>query len=205
MNTAYKTTPSGAEPELTNNKSGKLLAATILGTPLLIVIVTSLMYFNNWMTPEGRVNHGLLLTPVIQITQLTAQPEPNLVIDKWQLILRVEGPCGSSCETWIRDLRQLHVALGKFESRVSRLYLSDRVVPELVNEVGHYRTIVSSLTSFSDLSDQLVKSNGWVNSESTSIFISDPLGNIMLHYNESVSPRDIIADIKKMLKLSMIG
>lgn len=203
MNTAINTELS--RPPEAENRSGKLLAASILGLPIIIVMVTSFMYFNNWMTPSGRVNHGLLLTPVIQVDQLTTTPAPEIAIDKWQLILRVEGACDSSCENWVKDLRQLHVALGKFESRVSRLYLSDQEAPEVVNEIGYYRIITGSLRPLSELSDELSMESKSKISGNTSILIADPLGNTMLHYDQTTNPKDIITDIKKMLKLSMIG
>lgn len=178
--------------------NGKLLAAAILLLPIMIMLVTSLMYFNNWMTPMGRVNNGILLSPVLPVESLVQSNSETIAIDQWQLILRVTGDCDIQCEYWVSNLRQLHVALGKFESRVSRLYLTDSFVPEKVSEVGFYRTLVTPLVSLEQLIDRDALGN-------SAIFIADPLGNTMLYYDQNTAPKEIIQDLKKMLKLSMIG
>ena len=43
----------------TNNPNkGKLLAALILGVPLLLMALATFMYTSGWMSPGGRVNNG---------------------------------------------------------------------------------------------------------------------------------------------------
>jgi hypothetical protein len=183
----------------TNNPNkGKLLAALILGVPLLLMALATFMYTSGWMSPGGRVNNGLLFTPVIPLEQLTISNGDALASEKWQFILRVEGTCDADCDAWVVTLRQLHVALGKNEGRVERLYLSDHPAPASVTSVGYYRTVIGKLTPL----DQLTKTPP---TDNIGIFVSDPLGNIMMYYSLEASPKDIIEDMKKLLKLSMVG
>jgi len=50
--------------------------------------------------------------------------------------------------------------------------------------------------------DQLTKTPP---TDNIGIFVSDPLGNIMMYYSLEASPKDILEDMKKLLKLSMVG
>lgn len=178
--------------------SGRTLAAVIMGTPLVLMALATFMYVAGWNTPEGRVNHGLLLTPVVPITALFVADTPEVTSEKWQLILRVGSKCDADCEAWIVTLRQLHVTLGKNESRVERLYISDQPVPKTVDTVGFYRTVTGQLTDIQTLTNRAPMGN-------TSIFVSDPLGNMMLYYTQDTNPKDIMEDVKKLLKLSSVG
>ena len=181
-----------------NTNKGKTLAAIILGVPLLLMALATFMYSSGWMSPDGRVNNGRLLTPVIPLDDLAVLDVPALASEKWQLILRVSDACDTRCDEWVVMLRQLHVALGKNESRVERLYLSNLEAPASVDRVGFYRTITTELTPIESLMQPPPADNA-------GIFISDPLGNIMLYYSLDADPKDIIKDMKKLLKLSMVG
>lgn len=185
-------------PTNNNPLKGKTLAALILGVPLVLMALATFMYSSGWMSPSGRVNNGLLLTPVVALQSLTVLDVPGLTSEKWQLILRVEGSCDARCDAWVVTLRQLHVALGKNESRVERLYLSDHSAPASVENVGYYRTVTTPLTPLGSLIQSAPVGNA-------GIFVSDPLGNMMLYYSLDADPKDIINDMKKLLKLSMIG
>ena len=185
-------------PPVKKGPSGRTLAAVIMGTPLVLMALATFMYMAGWNTPEGRVNHGLLLTPVVPITALFVQDTPEVASEKWQLILRVGSDCDAACETWVVQLRQLHVALGKNESRVERLYVSDQPVPVAVDNVGYYRTLTGPLTDIESLTQSKPVGN-------TAIFVSDPLGNMMLYYTQDSNPKDIMVDVKKLLKLSSVG
>ena len=44
-----------------------------------------------------------------------------------------------------------------------------------------------------------------VSENQSSIFLIDPLGNVILKYNEKFEGKKLLKDIKKLLKLSRIG
>jgi cytochrome oxidase Cu insertion factor (SCO1/SenC/PrrC family) len=44
-----------------------------------------------------------------------------------------------------------------------------------------------------------------ISENQSSIFLIDPLGNVILKYNEEFQGKKLLKDIKKLLKLSRIG
>jgi hypothetical protein len=53
--------------------------------------------------------------------------------------------------------------------------------------------------------DAVLKSLAPAGESNTRIWIADPLGNLVLSYPADTDPRGMIADLKKLLKLSHIG
>ena len=53
----------------------KLQMLVILLTPLLVMASSTLLYFSGWLTPDERVNKGILLTPVLQLDDLGLELE----------------------------------------------------------------------------------------------------------------------------------
>lgn len=86
---------------------------------------------------------GKLLSPAVPIQSLSVHDESYL--GKWQLIYLSPEPCHPICETWIMQLNQIHLALGKEYARV-------------IHRVAAY----PKLTQFSEGSLLLVDPQGWV-------------------------------------------
>lgn len=155
---------------------------------------------NQWFTPAS-TNKGELLSPVVDLSGLLQEQAP-----KWRLVYLVPAQCNEACENALISIHQVWVALGKESDRAEALALltpgSDTSAITKINQKAHLKTLMMPEASVSaSLDEQYV-----------GILIVDTLNNAMLHYPLEASQqeavmrsRDILYDMKKLLKLSRIG
>lgn len=182
------------------NRFNKLQMLVILLTPLLVMASSTLLYVSGWLTPDERVNKGVLLTPVLQLGDLGLDQDVVNPERQW-LMVQTSTTCRADCEQQVYLQRQTHVALGKNEPRMKRLLLTQSTgLTALATEYPGLE--VQTLTAISDtFRAQVPVQFGQQNY----VFIVDPLGNIPLYFTPENSFRDQLDDLKKLLKLSTIG
>lgn len=171
-------------------------------TLLIVIAVFALPVIGAWLTLKTHwyqpaTNKGVLLDQPLSLSQLDALPEG------WRVAYRMPETCHQQCENTLYVLGQLDVALGKDSDRVTPIILSQSLLPEH-QALPHWDDIVAVQ------SQQII---GEVTSiPSDHVFIIDPQGHVMLHYpthadHEAMvmEGKNILADLRKMLKLSRIG
>jgi len=199
-----------------HKKNNRLTIIALLAIFTLPVIVAYSAYFNGWFNSSITVNKGELITPVIDLTK--AKPINSdgeaFIFDAgepWRIILPInDSSCLLSeevdgCILDIYIMGQVHQALGKEQDRVKRvlytgsLNLSQNQITEIQK-----RFVDLEVVSGEDISAVGLNPNF--------IYIADPIGNIMLRYPHVTKKEDaflkgkeILKDLKKMLKLSRIG
>ncbi len=183
-----------------SNGFNKLQMLVILLTPLLVMASSTLLYFSGWLTPDERVNKGILLAPVLQLNDLGLDIE-SVNPDRQWLMVQTSANCQADCEQQVYLQRQTHVALGKNEPRMKRLLLSRTAGLEGLTE--QYPGL--ELYPLGGVSDAFRKQVPSQFSEQNYVFIVDPLGNIPLYFTPSNTFKDQLDDLKKLLKLSTIG
>ena len=172
------------------------------------VVLAYILYFSGAITTYS--NHGEILDPVIDVSQLALKDDSNAPIPreaftkKWRLISFVGADCDEACNTRLYDSRQVHKALGKDQDRVERIIvhlqpattdLSKLIrdeYPKAVNVYGDEKTISNTFGSAA-----LINEN--------QIYIMDPIGNVMMRFTQEQSKKDIKSDLQKLLKVSQIG
>lgn len=183
-----------------SNGFNKLQMLVILLTPLLVMASSTLLYFSGWLTPDERVNKGILLTPVLQLNDLGLDIE-SVNPDRQWLMVQTSANCLADCEQQVYLQRQTHVALGKNEPRMKRLLLTRTA--GLEGLTAQYPGL--ELYPLGGVSDAFRKQVPPQFSEQNYVFIVDPLGNIPLYFTPSNTFKDQLDDLKKLLKLSTIG
>lgn len=187
-----------------------ILLFAVAGLP---VIVAFIMYFTNSMVPEGRTNKGTLIAPPLSVSMLDLklqQAGEGEVDGKWELIVVGQNSCASeACQQTLHKARQVNVALGREAGRVIRRYINigaelDAATAEAFK--SSYPRLHLSGTSHLALEVFLDKElNASEVLERNYIFISDPLGNVMMYYTPENPGGDLLDDLKKLLKVSKIG
>jgi hypothetical protein len=210
----------------TNNRMVLLLVA---GIPVMMVLGASwLWYFVvsgdlDLVGSLGTANRGALVQPPRQIADTTllapdgarfvyANAEP-----RWTMVIPViGGRCDSICENNLYLTRQIHVALGKDFNRLRRISVSETGPQDTVltvRELSDERPAPDSFATFLALehsgleplvlppggTDQLFAE---MDAEPSSWYLVDPSGWIMMSYNKDLSYKDVIADLKFLLKNS---
>lgn len=210
----------------TNNRMVLLLIA---GVPVTMILgATWLWYFVvrgdlDLVGTLGTANRGALVQPPRQIDDavlLEADGLPFVYGDlepRWSMLIPGSGGrCDASCEETLYETRQIHAAMGKEYNRLRRLYVSESAPEDTLLEVQQLSDKHPIPASFSRyLANEhrglkpLVLGPGQIDqlfaeyrAEPGTWYLVDPAGWIMMSYNREVSYKDVIADLKFLLKNS---
>lgn len=182
-----------------NNRSMMLLLAAVF---ILPVLLAKLALDNGWFN-QAATNKGELISPPVDMSVLQAsQQEP-----KWKLIYVLPEVCGIDCENALYSIAQVRSALGKESDRAEVVVIthekSNLAQLTLLREKKNTRLLATDLKSL----QQVFKEN-----TTDGIFIADTLDNVILRYPLQIEQeqavlhsRDILSDMRKVLKLSRIG
>ena len=210
------------EQQINKNRMVLLLIA---GIPLTMILAASwLWYFVargdlDLVGALGTSNSGSLLQPPRQIDDGELQEEngyPFKYLDlepKWTMLVPSSGGrCGSDCANSLYVTRQIHVAMGKEFNRLRRLYVGDARVAEtpvyLDNGAGtevlgellaaEHRGIRTAVATAATQRVLFVEHQA----DASIWYLVDPAGWIMMSYNGEVHYKDVISDLKFLLKNS---
>jgi len=196
-----------------SNKKNKIIVIVIV----LVFFAPSILswyVFNHtdFLESRGTSNYGQIITPPVQlenfslIDPLDAQRTDTLH-GKWSMIYVAES-CDDMCMQNVYRMRQIHMGMGKHSLRVQKvLFLIDQDINELSSLFKNYKGQQIINTNAIETDNLLEK----FNLEDADllrfqrIYISDPLGNLMMSYPSDINPKGILKDLKKLLRTSRIG
>lgn len=184
------------------------------GAPLQLFLIAALflgpLFAAAWLyldgeslRPEGRANHGTLLEPVINLDEALPGSELAELRDgRWLLVYPHAGPCESQCREGLYTIRQLRLMLGREMERLGRIFLHGETPPDKVFLANEHEGLVAledeALSKLLALSKPAAVPDG-------GYYLVDPHGNLILYFSPDLAPRDIVADIERLLQLSRIG
>lgn len=190
-----------------------LMFAIILATILLgfFMMPSSKDERDKLLGELGTTNHGMLLDPVRQITDLPLRDDSGAPWrwqdqkPKWRLLI----PSGTRCEGECADLlfvtRQVHVRLAKYSNRIERVYvaLDGAIDPSLAQDLEKNHPYLRVLHGGrSEFSRWLEGTNsGWRDGKAEAILV-DPAGVAMMVYDARHNGNDMLEDINHLLKYS---
>jgi hypothetical protein len=171
----------------------------------------------------GTANSGRLIQPPRQIDEIAMRTDTGAAMKytdlprKWTMVIANEGAvCDASCEKSLYVTRQIHVALGKGFSRIGRLYLSEQASGQTslgVSQLSDDRPAPGSLDELLDSEHRGLKSltlaaGGYEKlfpeqrQDKSTWYLVDPAGWVMMSYNSGNHYKDVISDLKFLLKNS---
>jgi hypothetical protein len=175
------------------------LLAMLGGLFLVPLALAFWVYYGTDWRPLRTVNHGELITPArpLPATHLppavTTEVAPTeLFHRKWSLVYIGDGQCDDSCRKSLYVIRQTRLSLNNEMARVERVFLVTSHPGLLVLDASG--AAASSLLSAFPAEQR-----------EQSLFIVDPLGNLMMRYDVRQNPKGLLQDLKKLLSLSHIG
>lgn len=182
----------------------------IFAVGMLPVLVAAYMFFSGNFIPAGQKNRGELLTPPLALAQWSLRDAQGmaLVADRWLILVMGGGQCGEHCMRALHESRQVNIALGREAHRVARYYVATQPVS---NELQ-----VRLKRDYPDMGQVFMAPAGWgidraggpdaqLAIEQNYIFVVDPLGNIIMYYSPEHQGKDLLEDLKWLLRLSNIG
>lgn len=184
----------------TQNKNRKPLILFCL-VFILPLVLAWLALQTDWFN-RGATNKGELLSPVVEMPELLRGETPV-----WRLLYIMPEDCDAACNNAISSINQVWQASGREKKRVIPTVLvidnSDSQARQTLAQEEHITIIKTEAEQLSKM---------FKNQSVDGIFIADTLGNIILRYplyteeqQAVLKSRDILADLRKLLKLSRIG
>ena len=137
----------------------------------------------------GTTNKGDFVTPPTTLAEVGWIDATGRLIDgqgKWWLWLN-DTSCRSDCDEIIGRLIATHTLLNRQSDR-ARLAL-----------------LLSEEASPSPLPSEVTVLSGVQKTMPGGIYIIDPIGNFVFRYGADGNPKDILSDLKRLLKMSQIG
>ena len=192
------TDANGAKPK---GRMTLVLIALIFIGPL--ALAAWLYYGNEALQPEGRANKGVLLEPITNLPEaVPGSALYELEGGRWKLVFPYTAACAEDCKDGLYTIRQIRLMLGREMERVERVFLhGDAPVDTLFLQAEHEGLVTLGETSLAAfLVNRIppeVPANGY--------FLVDPLGNLVLYFPPGIRPRDMVSDLKRLLRLSRIG
>ena len=176
-----------------------LIAAVFIG-PLLLAM---LLYFRGEAAqPVARTNHGALLEPITSLREAVPGSPLHGHGGLWLLIYDEPAQCAAECRRGLYTIRQSRLMLGKDMQRLGRILLHGESVPDTVFLDEEHQGLIA----IQDSALSLLLANKKPNELSAGgYYLVDPLGNLVMYFHPEIDPRDMVDDIKRLLKLSRIG
>ncbi|MDG1579428.1 hypothetical protein [Pseudomonas sp. GOM6] len=196
MNTTL--TPELPNQAVVKRRRGRLQLIMLLLLAIGPMVLATFMYQWRFWVPDGRNYHGTLVGDGTQLVDIGVQGADE---GRWQLLVTAPGDCAEECRQLVYAARQIHIGLNRDASRavhglaVARP-LSDAYDQQLQREypqLGRYRL------------DDMAYRQQVPSSEGAQLWIVDPHGNLVLRYDAKVKGKDILTDLRLLLKLSQIG
>jgi len=189
--------------------------AALAGAFVLPLVLAFFTYYATGWRPTARVNHGRLIVPARPLPALalprvsldaaseTASATVTPFRTRWSLVYVGDGACDHSCREALYVMRQTRLSLNNDMTRIERVFLA---VPDCCDREFLAREHPGLLVVNAAGPDAaaLVREFPAADREHT-LYVVDPLGNLMMSYDARQDPRGLLEDLKKLLRLSQIG
>jgi hypothetical protein len=189
---------STAQKATTQYKNRRSLLLVIAAF-VLPILLAKLALDGDWLA-TGVTNKGTLLNNEITLKQLGINQSD---FDKqWLILYSLPKDCNLDCQKALESVHNTYVALGKDMPRVSPVALfQNELSPEQLQRISKSQWQLLAMPS--EAKEYIDK---------TQVLIVDPLGNVFLSHKIPESSEElpqfgkqILADMKKLLKYSKVG
>lgn len=188
----------------------------MLALLFLAPVVSAWLVWNYLSTggPAATTNAGQLVQPArtLEAVALKDASGDDWSLDeirgRWAYVMFASGSCDARCEQQLYYTRQIRIGINKDMQRLHRLLVLAHVpdatwLEQLVQEHPDLTVLVANGGTWQAFAGQFQQDNGPV--DGSRFYMVDPLGNLMMSYDENVTPKGIDKDLRKLLKVSQIG
>jgi len=197
-------------------KRNRWVAFGIMLLPLFVIIAASLLWIavkNGYIDIVGNLgthNNGTLMQPVRELDSIAlydAEGAPFVYAQqdaKWTLLIPGNDVCDDGCRKTLWLTRQLHTALGRRSVHLRRAYLSDSW--PLTSEFAQFLSaehpnVVPLNGQSSDIDGLLAVSDDSLSPLGPNLYyLVDKRGFIMMVYGPDNTGKDVIGDLKFLMK-----
>lgn len=212
--------------EANNNR---LVLLLIAGIPVTMFLAATWLWYYvekgdiDLVTALGTANRGALVQPPRQIDEVALFDDTGArrryadLEPRWTLAVPQPGAdCAAACEHLLYLTRQIHVAMGKEFGRIRRVYLSETPPGQTTLGVSTLSDERAAPASFGEMLDTEHRGMRYLQlgpggfdalfpeqrDAPDTWYLVDPAGWVMMSYNDSIDYKDVISDLKFLLKNS---
>ncbi len=161
------------------------------------MILATGMYKLQFWVPDGRSYHGELIGNGQGRADLGVQADEQ----RWQMLVTAPKECSVDCQQLVYLARQIQVGLNRDAARASHALavaqpLSADYDAKLKREYPQLQRYPLDLGTYNKAVEGKSAAQLW---------IIDPHGNLVLRYGPTVKGKDLLNDLRHLLKLSNIG
>jgi hypothetical protein len=193
---------AGPEPRPAQRSGSARRKLLLIAAICIAPVLASYAFY--YLSPRGAgANYGTLLptAPVPALDGMGSDGAPFRLADfhgRWVLLLDVRGRCAAPCERLLYASRQARTMQGREQDRIVRLLLvpaGEVPDPELLAQ--HPGLVVAQVGATA----RAALPGGTADA----LYVIDPLGNLVLHYDADPDVKGISRDLTRLLKASGIG
>jgi hypothetical protein len=176
------------------------LLAVVIGPMLL----ASAMYRWQFWVPQTRSYHGELIATGQTPADLGVAGGWGSAADEeqapWQLLVTSADDCRADCRQLVYLARQIHIALGRDASRAGHSLAHGAALP--ADYAAELRAAYPRLRLL-ELDAERYRQQPAL--DGAQLWIVDPHGNLVLRYGAGSNGKQILEDLRHLLKISQIG
>lgn len=195
-----------ADVKAAKGKKMLLLLALVFVLPFTIAFTLHMLDIK----PGGK-SFGNLVTPIVELKipalddakggQFSAEQWNEI----WNIVMIDNASCNVACEENVDKLNRVQRSLHKEKGRVQRiLILKNEFEPERINQLQEKFPQLIVLIAKASPQQQFVEKFEKAAGQG-SVYLVDPLNNLMMHYSADVEPKELRHDIRRLLKNSWGG
>lgn len=178
-------------------RKGRLQLILVLLVAIGPMILATGMYKLQFWVPDSRSYHGELIGNGQSRADLGVQSDES----RWQLLVSAPQGCAADCQQLVYVARQIQIGLGQDSSRASHALavaqpLDADYSTKLTREYPKLQRYPLDLSLYNKAAPGV---------ETPQLWIVDPHGNLVLRYDAKVNGKDLLNDLRQLLKLSNIG
>jgi len=165
------------------------------------------LYYAGGWRPAGSTNHGELVNPARPLPAASfthpdgAAARADLFKGKWTLVYLGDGACAADCQRALWVMRQTRILLAQDMERAKRVFVVEQNCCNLAFlRAEHPGLEIAVPVEAAALLAQFPRTDA-----AHSIYVVDPLGNLMMRFDARQNPKGLLSDLQKLLKLSHIG
>ncbi|WP_277589929.1 hypothetical protein [Pseudomonas chlororaphis] len=180
-----------------NRRRGRWQLLLIVAMVIGPMILATGMYKLQFWVPESRSYHGELIGNGQSRADIGVQADET----RWQILVTAPRDCAVDCQQLVYLARQIQISLGRDASRASHALAAAQPLDadyqaKLQREYPQLQRYPLDLPTFT---------KGASDQGAPLLWIVDPHGNLVLRYDARIKGKDLLNDLRHLLKLSNIG
>ena len=218
--------------DVVKRQQGRRVLLLIAGIPLSMMLAATLLWWAvaegqfDIVGAVGTANHGELIVPPKSVSQRTFSDDgdADLLWEdlplKWHFLVVHRGDvCEAACQEQLYQTRQIHIALGKEFNRVGRVVLTDLPADLIAVTSAAEAPSAAASTFDGTFADWMAAEHAGVTAltlpaaeieqlmpstlgDGGHWYVVDPAGWIMMQVANDLYYKDVISDLRFLLKNS---